>query len=155
MYRSCQSVLLAALLLFTSNCTFHKFLNVWGLGWNPVPFDVSLLCSSFSLSLSHFLPFGSRGRCGRRGTNALVKGKRKWSWLLQKITVKLKTKTRKKNILPCQIILLSSVHSHWSNWRGMGVTLGRFWSTNLSDRYMPSWLECHTLKSSGQILYLN
>lgn len=39
--------------------------------------------------------------------------------------------------------------------RDMGVTVGRIWSTYLSDRYMPSWLEHCTLKSSGQILYLN
>lgn len=154
MYRSCQSVLLAALLLFTSNCTFHKFLNVWGLGWNPVPFDVSLLCSSFSLSLSHFLLFGSRGRRGRRGTNDLVKGKRKWSWLLQKVMVKLNTKPRKKYIaMPNYSAVIGA--ELLEQWRGMGVTVGRIWSTYLSDRYMPSWLEHHTLKSSGQILYLN
>lgn len=100
-----------------------------GLGWNPVPFDVSLLCSSLSLSLSHSLPFGSRGRRGRRGTNALEKGRRKWSPLLQKMTVNLKTKARKKNILPCQILLLSSVQNHWSNWGGMGVT-GEFGPPN-------------------------
>lgn len=92
-------MLLAALLLFTSNCTFHKFLNVWGTGMKSCTFwCLSSLQLFFSLSLSHSLPFGSRGRRGRRGTNALVKGRRKWSPLLQKMTVKLKTKPRKKYI---------------------------------------------------------
>lgn len=68
---------------------------------------------------------------------------------------KTKTQTTKK-ILPCQVLLLlSSVQNCWSNWRGMGVTAERIWSSYRTDRYMSSWLEQHTLKTSGQILDLN
>lgn len=68
-----------------------------------------------------------------------------------------KTKTRKtKFILPCQTLLpLSLVQNYWSIWRGMGVTTGRILSSYLTDRYMSSWLEQCTFKTSGQILDLN
>lgn len=95
-----QSMLLAALLLFAPNCTFHKFLNVWGTGMKSCAFRYLSSLLSF-LSLSHALsPFGVEGKAGgRRGTDALVKGtRRKCSLLLQEMTVKLKTKTTTKNI---------------------------------------------------------
>lgn len=53
-------MLLAALLLFTPNCTFHKFLNVWGTGMKFCAFWC--LFAVLSLSLSRSLPVGSKGR---------------------------------------------------------------------------------------------
>lgn len=113
-------MLLAALLLFTSNCTFHKFLNVWGTGMKSCTFwYLSSLQLFFSLSLSHSLPFGLRGRCGRRGTNALVKGRRKWSPLLQKMMAKLKTKTGRKIYCHAKLFCF-----HWCRTTG---AIGEAW----------------------------
>lgn len=96
-YRSCQSMLLAALLLFSPNCTFHKFLNVWGTGMKSCAFWFLSLLFFLSLSLT-LSPFWVEGKAGgRRGTDALVKGRRrKCSPLLQEMVVKLKHKQQKK-----------------------------------------------------------
>lgn len=65
-----------------------------------MPFDFSLLCSSFSLSLSlsRSLPFWVEGKTGgRRGSDALVKGRRRnCSPLLQEVTVKQNKNNDKK-----------------------------------------------------------